>query len=133
MNRIFRLFLLFSAAAAAAAGQTSPSSSPDAKQAEPSQSSPRKVDRGAAYYHYALAHMYEEQVTVYGRSDLAGKAIEEYRQAIEADPSSESRCEALLCRFPGRGGFSDLACAFKSDGAGKCLLAASHRTERPPC
>ena len=33
--------------------------------------------------------MYEEQVTVYGRSDLAGKAIEEYRQAIEADPSSE--------------------------------------------
>ncbi|HUC30873.1 MAG TPA: tetratricopeptide repeat protein [Candidatus Acidoferrum sp.] len=89
MNRIFRLFLLFSAAAAAAAGQTSPSSSPDAKQAEPSQSSPRKVDRGAAYYHYALAHMYEEQVTVYGRSDLAGKAIEEYRQAIEADPSSE--------------------------------------------
>lgn len=89
MNRIFRLFLLFSAAAAAAAGQTNLSSSPDAKQAEPSQSSPRKVDRGAAYYHYALAHMYEEQVTVYGRSDLAGKAIEEYRQAIEADPSSE--------------------------------------------
>jgi tetratricopeptide (TPR) repeat protein len=33
--------------------------------------------------------MYEEQITVYGRSDLANKAIEEYRLAIEADPSSE--------------------------------------------
>jgi len=28
-------------------------------------------------------------VAVYGRSDLANKAIEEYRQAIEADPTSE--------------------------------------------
>jgi tetratricopeptide (TPR) repeat protein len=36
-----------------------------------------------------LAHMYEEQVTVYGRSELANKALEEYRLAIEADPSSE--------------------------------------------
>jgi len=33
--------------------------------------------------------MYEEQVTVYGRSDLATKAIQEYRAAIDADPSSE--------------------------------------------
>ena len=33
--------------------------------------------------------MYEEQVTVYGRSELANKAMDEYRLAIEADPSSE--------------------------------------------
>jgi len=33
--------------------------------------------------------MYEEQVAVYGRSELAIKAMEEYRLAIEADPSSE--------------------------------------------
>src|SRR5579885_2923329 len=52
-------------------------------------STPRKVDRAAAYYHYALAHTYEEQVAMYGRSDLASKAIEEYRAAIEADPTSE--------------------------------------------
>jgi tetratricopeptide (TPR) repeat protein len=50
---------------------------------------PRKVDRAASYYHYALAHMYEEQMAMYARSDLATKAIEEYRLAIEADPSSE--------------------------------------------
>ena len=45
-------------------------------------------DRAAAYYHFALAHMYEEQVATYGRSELANKAIEEYRAAIEADPTS---------------------------------------------
>lgn len=33
--------------------------------------------------------MYEEQITMYGRSDLANKAMDEYRLAIEADPSSE--------------------------------------------
>ena len=32
--------------------------------------------------------MYEEQVASYGRSELANKAIEEYRLAIEADPTS---------------------------------------------
>jgi tetratricopeptide (TPR) repeat protein len=81
---------MISVAAAVAAGQTTQSST-DSKppEANAPQSSPRKVDKSAAYYHYALAHMYEEQVTVYGRSDLANKAIEEYRQAIDADPSSE--------------------------------------------
>src|SRR6201981_1464027 len=54
-----------------------------------SQPTAHKVDKAAAYYHYSLAHMYEEQVAVYGRSEMAGKAIDEYRLAIEADPSSE--------------------------------------------
>src|SRR5262249_42479849 len=49
----------------------------------------KKPDRAAAYYHYGLAHMYEEMVAMYGRSEYATKAIEEYRLAIEADPSSE--------------------------------------------
>jgi tetratricopeptide (TPR) repeat protein len=44
-------------------------------------------DRAAAYYHFAMAHMYEEQVAN-GRSELANKAIEEYRAAIDADPTS---------------------------------------------
>src|SRR5277367_2092858 len=66
---------------------TAPASEPTA--AKPASATPRKVDKAAAYYHYALAHMYEEQVAVYGRSDLANKAIDEYRLAIESDPSSE--------------------------------------------
>src|SRR5579863_9719382 len=58
MNRIFRLFCMISVAAAVAAGQTTQSST-DSKQPEANapQSSPRKVDKSAAYYHYALAHM----------------------------------------------------------------------------
>src|SRR5438874_5011598 len=55
----------------------------------------RKADKASAYYHYMLAHVYEEQVAVYGRSELANKAIEEYRQAIEADPTSEYLTSAL--------------------------------------
>jgi len=62
---------------------TAPASNPAAS------TNQRKTDRASAYYHYTLAHMYEEQVAMYGRSDLASRAIEEYRAAIDADPSSE--------------------------------------------
>ena len=69
-------------------GQDKPAA--DTSSAASSQATAHKVpDRAAAYYHFALAHMYEEQVASYGRSELANKAIEEYRLAIEADPTSE--------------------------------------------
>ena len=48
-----------------------------------------KTDKAAAYYHFTMAHMYEEEMAVYGRSDLMTKAIQEYRLAIEADPTSQ--------------------------------------------
>src|SRR5580693_4853603 len=96
MIRIFRAVLVSLFFAAAASAQTNPSTPAETKPADSKPASskagqvaPRKLDRAAAYYHYTLAHMYEEQVTVYGRSDLANKAMEEYRLAIEADPSSE--------------------------------------------
>ena len=57
-----------------------------AADAKPAQKRP---DKAAAYYHYTLAHMYEELVAVYGRAEYATKAIEEYRAAIENDPDSE--------------------------------------------
>jgi tetratricopeptide (TPR) repeat protein len=96
MNKIFRSVLVFAFLAAAAAAQTTPAEKPaDSKPAAPAQTTPRKVDRAAAYYHYTLAHMYEEQITIYGRSELANKAMEEYRLAIEADPSSEFLTSAL--------------------------------------
>jgi len=53
----------------------------------PSATKGKTPDRAAAYYHFTLAHMYEEQVAN-GRSELANKAIEEYRAAIDADPNS---------------------------------------------
>ncbi len=102
MNKIFRLALFVSVAAIAAAAQSNSSSS--SPQSSTSQSAaansstaviPHKIDRAAAYYHYTLAHLYEEQITIYGRSELASKAMEEYRLAIEADPSSEFLTSAL--------------------------------------
>ncbi len=92
MNRIFRAaFAGVLLAAASAVAQSNPVEAAPSKAADskPAQSAPRKVDKAAAYYHYTLAHLYEEQVTAYGRSELANKAMEEYRLAIEADPSSE--------------------------------------------
>ncbi|MGH9556483.1 MAG: tetratricopeptide repeat protein [Terriglobales bacterium] len=59
------------------------------KSAAPAAAAPKAPDRAAAYYHYSLAHIYEELVTVYGRSEFAGKAIEEYKLALENDPDSE--------------------------------------------
>jgi tetratricopeptide (TPR) repeat protein len=96
MNRIFRSVLVLSFLAAAAVAQSKPASPAtkpaDSKAAPPT---PRPADRSAAYYHYTLAHMYEEQITIYGRSELANKAMDEYRLAIEADPSSEFLTSAL--------------------------------------
>jgi tetratricopeptide (TPR) repeat protein len=96
MKNVTNALLVLLALAGAVFAQQAPASPSDPKPAQPAQSAkqpapaaPRKADRAAAYYHYALAHMYEEQVAVYGRSELANKAIEEYRQAIEADPTSE--------------------------------------------
>jgi tetratricopeptide (TPR) repeat protein len=56
---------------------------------------PKEPDQAAAYYHYALAHMYEEMVSMYGRSDYTTKAIDEYRLAIENDPNSDYLNAAL--------------------------------------
>lgn len=107
MNRFLRLLLVVSVATLAGA-QTSQSSSDAAQSdAKPGQSAPRKLDKAAAYYHYTLAHMYEEMVTAYGRSDLAVKATEEYRLAIEADPSSEFLTSALAELYVKTGRIAD--------------------------
>jgi tetratricopeptide (TPR) repeat protein len=96
MNRIFRSVLVLSFFAAAAAAQSKPASpAPKPADSKAAPSTPRPSDRAAAYYHYTLAHMYEEQITIYGRSELANKAMDEYRLAIEADPSSEFLTSAL--------------------------------------
>jgi len=50
---------------------------------------PAQPDKAAAYYHFMMAHMYEEMVSSMGRADYANKAVEEYRAAIENDPDSD--------------------------------------------
>src|SRR5437879_565060 len=78
-----------------------------ASDTKPAQAAPRKVDKASAYYHYALAHMYEEQVAMYGRTELANKAIEEYRQAIDADPTSEYLTSGLAELYAKTGRIKD--------------------------
>ncbi len=107
MKRFLSLFLIVSGATVAVA-QNTPSSAASQPQPEiKTEASPRKVDKAAAYYHYTMAHMYEEMVTAYGRSDLAVKATEEYRLAIEADPSSEFLTAALAELYVKTGRIAD--------------------------
>jgi tetratricopeptide (TPR) repeat protein len=57
----------------------------DTKSAPP----PPAPDRGAAYYHEGLAHLYEEMAVNNGRPDYATQAVEEYKLALNADPTSK--------------------------------------------
>src|SRR5579875_939741 len=58
--------------------------------AQASQTAPEnKPDKAASYYHFMLARMYEEMVCMYGRSDYANKAINEYQLALQNDPNSD--------------------------------------------
>ncbi len=60
-----------------------------APQAAPPAQPAQKPDRAAAYYHFGLAHMYEDMATNYGRPEYATRAIEEYKLALDADPTSK--------------------------------------------
>jgi len=57
---------------------------------------PKKTDRAAAYYHYAMAHLYEQIAREHRSMDHVNKAIEEYKLAIQADPSSEYLTSELV-------------------------------------
>jgi tetratricopeptide (TPR) repeat protein len=48
----------------------------------------QETTRGAAYYHLALAHTYEDMAANTGRQDYATRAVEEYKLALNADPAS---------------------------------------------
>lgn len=48
----------------------------------------QETARGAAYYHLALAHSYEDMAVNSGRQDYATRAVEEYKLALNADPTS---------------------------------------------
>jgi tetratricopeptide (TPR) repeat protein len=45
-------------------------------------------DHASSYYHYGLAHLYEDLAVNAGRSDYATQAVEEYKLALNADPNS---------------------------------------------
>jgi tetratricopeptide (TPR) repeat protein len=73
------------AAPAADSGATPPSAPTAA--AEP--------NRAQAYYHLALAAVYQDDATSDGRTDEVNKAIEEYKLALDADPNSAELADDL--------------------------------------
>ena len=62
----------------------------------PAAGSAPKIDKASSYYHYALAHMYAEQASMFGnRGDYVNKAIDNYKEAIKADPTAAMLSEEL--------------------------------------
>jgi tetratricopeptide (TPR) repeat protein len=64
----------------------------------------KKIDKASSYYHYALAHMYAELASQYGvRGGYLDKAIDNYKEAIAADPDSPVLTEELSELYIGSG------------------------------
>ncbi len=95
------------------AGSTKPAS----KAAAPA---PADQNRGGAYYHLALAHTYEDLAASTGRQDYATRAVEEYKQALTADPTS-----AFL-----NNGLAELY--FRTGRVKDAILAAQDTLKRDP-
>jgi tetratricopeptide (TPR) repeat protein len=58
-------------------------------------STPPQPNRAAAYYHLALASVYENQAATEGRTEYVTRAIEEYKLALDIDPASPQLNNAL--------------------------------------
>ena len=56
---------------------------------------PAQPNRALAYYHLALASVYEDDAISEGRTDEVGRAIEEYKLALNADPDSAELNDGL--------------------------------------
>lgn len=59
-----------------------------AQKAPVASGAPVTVNHAAAYYHFALGHIYEDSAAEYGRADLATQAVEQYKLAINNDPNA---------------------------------------------
>jgi tetratricopeptide (TPR) repeat protein len=56
----------------------------------------QKTDKAAAYYHFALGHLYSELAGAYGnKGEYLSNAIENYRLAMKADPDASFLAEEL--------------------------------------
>ncbi len=65
-----------------------PSQSSQAPPAAPASTATTEPNRAQAYYHLALAAVYEDDAVSDGRTDEVNQAIEQYKLALNADPNS---------------------------------------------
>ena len=68
---------------------------PQAAPAKPTDAATAPPDRAKAYYHSALADIYEEEAVNSGQPEYVTHAIEEYKDALNADPNSPELNDSL--------------------------------------
>jgi len=66
-----------------------------------------KVDHASVYYHYALAHIYAELAAEAGGREYVDKALENFKEALKADPSSAAISDELAEFYVQAGLLSD--------------------------
>ena len=93
LRRSLALVSLFALPAVAATAQSAPLKAPAAASAQPSDAA--SPDRGRAYYHAALAGIYEDDAVNSGQSEYVAQAIDQYKNALDADPTSEALNNSL--------------------------------------
>jgi tetratricopeptide (TPR) repeat protein len=94
--RLIPITAMLLAAPALWAQDAQPNHVPPAAHVTSGQSvSPSEVDRSSAYYHFGLAHLYEEMAVSAGREDYATQAVEQFKLALNADPNSEMLQDGL--------------------------------------
>ncbi len=98
------------------------SAKPDsfAAQASPQAANGGQDDRASAYYHYMLAHQYEDMANTYGRPEYATRAIEEYKLALDADPTSKYLTSGLAELY------------FRTGRVRDAVLAAQEQIKKDP-
>ena len=102
---------------AAVPEKTAPAAPAEGAQATPpAESAQAAPDRAAAYYHLGLANIYEDEAVSSGRPEYIGFAIEEYKKALNADPSSPQLNNELAELYFRTGRFRD------AEGTARALL-----------
>ncbi|HZD51041.1 MAG TPA: tetratricopeptide repeat protein, partial [Silvibacterium sp.] len=114
---VLGVFTIFSSAQA-----QNPKQAPAAPAAQTSsqQANAEEPNRGAAYYHYMLAHEYEDMANTYGRPEYATRAIEEYKLALDADPASKYLTSGLAELY------------FRTGRVRDAVLAAQEQIKKDP-
>jgi tetratricopeptide (TPR) repeat protein len=88
----------------ATAAATPPAEAIPQTAATPTAPESQPADRAQAYYHDAMASVYEGNALSQGQQEFANRAIEEYKLALNADPGSAQLANALAdlyFRIPG--------------------------------
>ncbi|MBV8631763.1 MAG: tetratricopeptide repeat protein [Silvibacterium sp.] len=97
-----------------------PAGTTPAAQTSPQQNNGEQPDRASAYYHYMLAHQYEDMANTYGRPEYATRAIEEYKLALDADPTSKYLTSGLAELY------------FRTGRVRDAVLAAQEQIKKDP-